>query len=291
MSQPPTGDTLAAPYPPATAAPGPREAVLSAVVAAVFAVAIGGGAGLAPGPYLLLVGAVQAALVAAWWATVRPPGRTTVVVVATVAAVAADIAVLSRGGGTVAPVLGVVAVAFVATVVAQLVRGVGRVGVTESFGSTMLLTVCCCALAAALALRERPGGPGIVAVCLGATGAGLVVAYLLDAVRPFPEVSPGTRRGGLGVAVGAVVGAVAGVGAARLVAVPDGFTPLYAGLVGGIVTLTAVLVGVGQVCAAVGREQAGESVPASPLGLALGPAWGIVAAVVGAYVVGNVVLG
>jgi hypothetical protein len=289
MSQP-TGEILAAPYPSA-AAPGRREAALSALVAAALAAAVGGGAGLAPAPYLLLVAVVQAVLVAAWSVTVRPPGRTAVVVVAAAAAVAADIAVLAEGGGTVTPVLGVVAVAFVATVVAQLVRGVDRTGVTESFGSTVLLTVCCCALAAALALRERPGGPGVVAVCLGAAGVAMVVAHLLDAVRPFPEVSPGTRRGVLGVALGAVAGSVAAMGVAALVALPDGFSALYVALVGGIVALTAVLVGVGQVCAAVGREQAGEPVPPSPFGLWLGPAWGIVAAVVGAYVVGNVVLG
>jgi hypothetical protein len=291
MSQPSPGEILALPYPPASAAPGPRQAVLAAGVAVVLTVAVGAGAGLAPGPYLLLVGAVQAVLIAAWWVTVRPPGRTAVVSVAAVAAVAADLAVLARGGGTLTPVLGVVAVAFVATVVAQLVRGVGRVGVTESFGSTMLLTACCCALAAALALRERPGGPGILAVCVGATGAALVVAHLVDAVRPVPELSPGTRRGGLGLALGAVAGSLAAVGAAHLVAVPDGFAPLYAALVGGIVALTAILVGVGQTCAAVGREQAGEAVPVSPLGPALGPVLGIVAAVVGAYVLGNVVLG
>jgi hypothetical protein len=289
MSHPP-GDVLAAPQE-SSSAPDRRAAVRTAGVAAVLALAVGGGAGLAPAPYLLLIGAVQAVLIAAWWVTVRPPGRTAVVAVAATAAVAADLAVVGWGDGTVAPVLGVVALAFVATVVAQLVRGVGRVGVTESFGSTMLLAVCCCALAAALALRERPGGPGIVAVCVGATGAALVVAHLLDAARPFPELSPGTRRGVLGVAAGAVAGSLAGVGTAAVVALPDGFTPLYVTLVGGIVALTAILVGVGQVCAVVGREQAGEPVPESSLGLALGPAWGVVAAVVGAYVVGNVVLG
>jgi hypothetical protein len=291
MSQPTRGEIVAVPHESSPAAPDRRAALLSALVAAVLAAAVGVGAGLAPAPYLLLVGAVQAVLIAAWWVTVRPPGRTAVVAVAAVAAVAADLAVIARGGGTVSPVLGVVAVAFVATVVAQLLRGVGRSGVTESFGSTMLLTVCCCALAAALALRERPGGPGIVAVCLGATGAALVVAHVLDAVRPFPELSPGTRRGGLGVTAGAVTGSVAAVGTAAVVALPDGFSPLYVALVGGIVALTAILVGVGQVCAVVGRGEEAEPVPASSLGLALGPAWGIVAAVVGAYVVGNVVLG
>jgi hypothetical protein len=291
MSQPTHGEIVAVPHESSTGAPDRRAALLSALAAAVLAAAVGVGAGLAPASYLLLVGAVQAVLIASWWVTVRPPGRTAVVAVAAVAAVAADVAVIARGGGTVSPVLGVVAVAFVATVVAQLLRGVGRSGVTESFGSTMLLTVCCCALAAALALRERPGGPGIVAVCLGATGAGLVVAHLLDAVRPFPELSPGTRRGGLGVTVGAVTGSVAAVGTAAVVALPEGFSPLYVALVGGIVALTAILVGVGQVCAVLGRDPAAEPVPASSLGLALGPAWGIVAAVVGAYVVGNVVLG
>jgi hypothetical protein len=211
-------------------------------------------------------------------------------VVAGGAAVAADAGVLLLGGGTLGPVLGVVAVAFVATVVAQLARGVGRVGVTEAFGSTMLLVVCCAALAAALALRDRPGGPDVLAVCLAAAGAGLVLAHAADAVRPVPELSPGTGRGGIGVALGAVAGAGAAVAVARVVVLPDGMSVGYTALVGVIVALTAVLVGVGQVCAAVGREQAGEQVPPSWLGTALGPVWGVVAAVVGAYVVGNVVL-
>jgi hypothetical protein len=56
-------------------------------------------------------------------------------------------------------------------------------------------------------------------------------------------------------------------------------------------SLTAILVDVGQDCAAVGRERAGEHVPSSWAAAALGPAWGTVVAAVGAYVVGNVVLG
>jgi hypothetical protein len=74
------------------------------------------------------------------------------------------------------------------------------------------------------------------------------------------------------------------------VVIPGLQSPVVAALVGGLVALTAVLVDVGQDCAAVGREQAGERVPPSWLGAALGPSWGLVAAVVGAYVVGNVVL-
>jgi hypothetical protein len=201
----------------------------------------------------------------------------------------ADLVVLRDGGGTLEPVGGVVAIAFVATVVAQLARGVGRAGVTESFGSTVLLAVCCSALAGPLALHARQGGPAIVGVCLAAAGAGLVAAHLADAVSPAPELSPGTGRGGIGVAVGGAVGAVAGGLAAR--GVTDAVSPVVAALLGGVIALTAVLVGVGQACAAVGRERAGEHVPVSWATVALGPAWGVVAAAVGAYVVGNVVLG
>jgi hypothetical protein len=275
--------------PTTTAAPGRRESVLAAATAAALTAALAGGAGLPGGPYLLLVVAVQALLVAGWWTVIRPPGRTAVVTVAGGAAVAADLAVLRAGGGTLGPVLGVVALAFVATVVAQLVRGVGRVGVTESIGSTKLLTVCCCALAGALALHQRPGGPAVTAVCLAATGAGLVLAHVADAVRPLPELSAGTGRGGIGVGAGAVAGAAVAAVVAR--AVPGGLSAGYAGPVGGLLALTAVLVGVGQACAVVGREQAGERVPVSWLGTTLGPVWGLLTGVVGAYVVGNVVLG
>jgi hypothetical protein len=257
------------------------------VVAAVLATAVGAGVLLGPGPYLLLVGATQAVLIAAWWSAVRPPGRTAAAVVAGAAAVAADLAVLRDGGGTLEPVVGVVALAFVATVVAQLTRGVGRAGVTESFGSTMLLTVCCVGLAAPLALHARPDGPPVVGICLAAAGAGLVFAHLADAVSPVPELSPGTGRGGIGVALGGAGGAfAAGVVAGS---VTDTVSPVVGSLLGGVIALTAVLLGVGQVCATVGRERAGERVPASWATIALAPAWGVVAAAVGAYVVGNVI--
>lgn len=274
---------------PATAALGRPQSAGAAVVAAVLAAAVGAGAALGPGPYLLLVGAVQALLIAAWWTAVRPPGRTAAVVVAGGAAVAGDLLVLRDGGGTLEPVVGVVAVAFVATVVAQLARGVGRAGVTESFGSTMLLTVCCAALAAPLALHARPGGPAIVGVCLAAAGVALVTAHLADAVSPVPELSPGTGRGGIGVALGGAAGAFAAGVAAGFVT--DAVSPVVASLLGGVIALTAVLLGVGQACATVGRERAGERVPASWATLALGPAWGVVAAAVAAYVAGNVILG
>jgi hypothetical protein len=276
---------------PSGAPPGRRRAGTSAALAAILASAVGAGAALDRGPYLLLVGAVQALLVVAWWTTVRPPGRTGVAAVAAGAAIAADLAVLLAGNGTLEPVLAVVAMAFVATVVAQLLRGVGRSGVTEAFGSTMLLTVCCCALAAPLALRDRPGGTGVVAVVLAAAGAGLVVAHLADAIRPVPELSPGTGRGGVGVALGGAAGAVSAGIVAGLVAVPDVRSPVVAALVGALIALTAILVDVGQDCAAVGRKRAGEHVPSSWAAAALGPAWGTVVAAIGAYVVGNVVLG
>jgi hypothetical protein len=291
MSQP-TAEGISPPPPErAVAAPGRAESALSALVAAGLTGAVAAGAGLPGGPYLLVVAAVQALLIAAWWTTVRPSGRTAAAVVATGAAVAADLAVLLAGGGTIGPVVGVVAVAFVATVVAQLARGVGRAGITESFGSTMLLTVLCCALAAATALRERPGGPDVIALCVAAAGAGLVVAHLADAVRSRPELSPGTGRGAIGIFLGGVAGGAAAVAMTRIVTVPDVLAHVYAAPVGVLVALTAVLVDVGQVCALVGRERAGEPVPVSWLGPVLGPGWGVVAAVVGAYVVGNVVLG
>jgi hypothetical protein len=270
---------------------GRGGAVSAAALAAVLAVAVGAGAALDRGPYLLLVGAVQAVLVAAWWPAVRPSGRTGVVVVAAVAAVAADLAVLVAGGGTLEPVVAVVAAAFIATVLVQLLRGVGRSGVTEAFGSTMLLTICLCALAAVLALRDRPGGADVIAVVFAAAGAGLVVAHLADAVRPVPELSPGTGRGGLGVALGGAAGAVGAGVVAGLVAVPGLRSPVAAAAVGAVVALTAVLVDVGQDCATVGRERAGEQLPDTWTLTALGPAWGTVVASVGVYVVGNVVLG
>jgi hypothetical protein len=289
MSQSITGGALPALPVPATVAPGRAQSVASALLAAVLAAAVGAGAALGPAPYLLLVAAAQAILIAAWWTAVRPPGRTAAAVVAGGAAAAADLVVLRAGGGTLEPVVGVVAIAFVATVVAQLARGVGRAGVTESFGSTMLLTVCCTALTGPLALHLRPGGPGIIAVCLAAAGAGMAAAHLADAVSPAPELSPGTGRGGIGVALGGAAGAFAAGVVAGMVT--EDLTPVVAALLGGVVALTAVLVGVGWVCAVVGRERAGERVPASWATTALGPAWGIVAAAVGAYVIGNVVLG
>jgi hypothetical protein len=240
----------------------------------------------------LAVMAVQVALVLAWYAGVRPPGRDGLATIALAAAVASDLAVHLVGHGRVTPVTGVVALAFVACIVAQLGRGVRRASVTEALGSGMSLTILACAFSAAVAVRDRSGGAAVlvfgVVAALVATG----VALVCDIVVPRPAIGADTGRGLVGIAFGAAAGAVWGGIAPAVPDVSRGVQVGGAALIG----VAAILTAVGQAYAAAGRHTEPGAHAAVPsrgpalARLALGPLLSVGVGVAGAYVLGLVVL-
>jgi len=258
-------------------------------------------AGAAAGLTVLLVGAaqigsavfagavlvVQLLLVAAWYLGVRTPGKIGVAIVGTGAALGADATLLSADDATVAPLAGVIAVAFGATVIAQLVRGVARRHVTEAFGAAMTLVVAVAALATTISLERQSGGPGLLTTCLAAAGAGIAVARLVDLVKPGPNVHYAVPRGIVGLGAGSLLGAVTAVVAAVFT---DSLSLPLAALAGLGVALAGILADLGVGYAGAGKAMVGETAETSPLRPLLGPLLGLAVAAPAGYVFGLVLL-
>lgn len=267
--------------------PEPVPTVVAAAVAVVFTGVLVGTAQVGSVVFGAAVLVVQLLLVAAWYLGVRTPGRIGVAVVAAVAAVAATGAVSFADDRTVAPLAGVVAAAFGATIVAQLVRGVGRRHVTEAFGATMTLVVAVVALASTVSLHRQTGGPALLTTCLLAAGTGLVVARLIDLVKPGPNVHYAVPRGVVGIAAGSVVGAVAAAVASLFT---DSLALPLAALAGWGVALAGILADLAVGYASAGRALVGDPVEPSPLRPLLGPLLGLAVAAPAGYVFGLVLL-
>jgi len=265
----------------------PASSALSALAALLLTPALVVAASLEPAPALAVVLGVQVLAVLTWFLVVDPPGRRGVAVVALGAAVVGDGAVLRAEEASLAPLAGVVALAFVAVIVTQLLRGAGRSRVTEAFGSTMALVVVITGLSVPLVLGRVDDGAGVLAVCVLAGGAAVVAAHLVDLVVARPALAPGVTRGVPGIVLGAAAGTGVAVTTALVTGSPD---PLPAAGVGWAVALAAVLADVGTAYAAAGRVQAGEDLRPSPLRAVLGPLVALAVAAPAAYVLGLLVL-
>ncbi len=255
--------------------------------AAVLTGLLLGAAQIASAVFAGVVLVVQVLLVVAWYRGVRTPGRIGVAVVAGGAAVAADVVLLYADDATVGPLAGVIAVAFGAAIVTQLVRGVARRHVTEAFGSTMTLVVAVASLATMISLDRQSGGPGLLGTCLAAAGAGMVVARLVDLVKPGPNVHYAVPRGVVGIAAGSLAGAVAAVVGAVF---SDSLSLPLAALAGWGVALAGILADLGVGYASAGKALVGEEPEASPLRPLLGPLLGLAVAAPAGYVFGLVLL-
>lgn len=230
---------------------------------------------------------VQLLLVAAWYLGVRSPGRVGVTVIAAAAAVAATGVAALADDATVAPLAAVVAAAFGATIVAQLVRGAARRQVTEAFGATTTLVVAVVALASTISLHRQAGGPGLLTTCLVAAGAGMIVARVTDLVAPGPNVHYAVPRGVIGIAAGSIAGLIAAVVAGI---VTDSLWIPLAAMAGWGVALAGILADIAVGFASAGRAMVGEPAQTSPLRPVLGPLLGLAVAAPAGYVFGLVLL-
>jgi hypothetical protein len=261
--------------------------VVAASAAAVLTGLLAGGAALASTHFAGVVTIVQLLLVVVWYLGVRTPGRVGVAAVAGCAALAASGFAAFAEDATVAPLAGVVAVAFGATTVAQLVRGAGRRQVTEAYGATMTLVVAVVALASTISLHRQSGGPGLLVTCLAAAGLGLVVARLTDLAVPGPNVHYAVPRGLIGIGVGSVVGALTALVVALL---NDSVSAPLALIAGWGVALAGILADLGVGYASAGRALVGETAEPSPLRPLLGPLLALAVAAPAGYVFGLVLL-
>jgi hypothetical protein len=133
----------------------------------------------------------------------------------------------------------VTAAGFVIAAIGQLLRPVGRIRVTESLGSSLVVTLGVVAYATLIVLTRFPRGMQSVEVCLLAAGTAVVVARLTDVVLPIPRLAPQVPRGGLGV----VLGAMAGTGVAGLAGFYlAGLTTTSAAIAGLVTAVVAVMV-------------------------------------------------
>src|SRR5215218_3023231 len=265
--------------------PHPVATSIAAAAAAALTGLLVVGAQMGGPAFAGIVLVVQLLLIAAWYLGVRTPGRIGVAVVSGGAAVAADGAAAYADDATVGPLAGVVAVAFGATIVAQLLRGAARRHVTEAFGATMTLVVAVTSLASTISLDRQSGGPELLTTCLLAAGAGLVVARLLDLVVPGPNVHYAVPRGLVGIGVGSVVGALAAVVSALFT---DSLSVPLAAVAGWGVALAGILADLGVGYASAGRAMVGDAPAASPLRPLLGPLLGLAVAAPAGYVFGLV---
>jgi hypothetical protein len=268
--------------------------------AALLTVALAGGAYLSTASYLTVILAVQLLLVLTWFVGVSTSGRTEIAVVAIGAAAVADVVVLVRTGGfsgiadtdgTLTPLVGVIALGLLATVGAQLTRGIRRERVTEAFGSAMTLNLTVVFLAAALVLHTRTGGPAVMMASVGAAGSGLLVSAFCDVALPAPELAEGTGKSAFGILAAGAAGAVAAAISGSWTGLTSTSSPWTVGVAGAVVALTAVLVASGQSYAVAGQEQEGEVLARSTLRPILGTLLGLVVGIVGAYLLGSLIFG
>jgi hypothetical protein len=226
------------------------------------------GAMIPYGAYAVVIFVVQVLYAVTWTIASRPPAPRIVAGVGLAAAAAADLAAVSVDPASLAPLAYVTAAAFVAGVIGQLIRPVGRERVTESLGSTLAVVVGVVALSTLVVLSRHPRGNQSIVACLVAAGVAVMVARLTDTVVPHPRFTPQVPRGGAGVLLGLLVGTGAAAVAGWLAAGLPAGAAAAAGLVTAVI---AVVVDLSVSYAEAGRQLAGDRPTPGPVGLLQGP--------------------
>lgn len=181
-----------------------------AVIAAVVGLLLFSGAEKGVVALMIVVGVLQAALIAAWIVATRVPGRFGAAAVGVLAAAGADVAVTVATRSQLGGLLVVFGLAVPALFAHQLGRGGARSAVVDSLAKTAVLVVAPPALVALVQLRHEPSG-GQVAAAVGAAAAlALVVARLTDLALPIALFDVDVPRGFYGVILGGLAGGAVG---------------------------------------------------------------------------------
>ena len=203
---------------------------LALLTAGLLAAAASGG----QVPLVAAVVALQGVLVLAVLALLDAPAAGGAAVVACGAGLAAD-ALVVLDEGQVDRLAGVVGLAFVVSLLSQLVRA-RRSRVTESLADTLLAVVLAVSAACLAALLHADGGEQVLLGALGAAAAAQLVGRLGDRVLPRPALAPGATRGWAGLLLGLACGAGATVGVVEVVT--GELSPAAAALLGLAVAAT-----------------------------------------------------
>jgi hypothetical protein len=205
--------------------------------AALLTVGLVVGAQTTHGSYAVVIFLVQVLFVTVWVVASRPPAPRVVAVVGLLVAAGTDVAAVWTRPASLAPLAYVTAAGFIVGVIGQLTRPAGRVRVTESLGSSLIVTLGVVAFATLIVLGRRSPGTQALVACLVAAGAAVMIARLADVVAAWPRIAPQVPRGGLGVVLGAMAGtAAAGVIGHFLAGIPNLQTAI-AGLATAIVAV------------------------------------------------------
>jgi len=189
--------------------------------------------------YAVVIFGVQLLFVATWTVASRPPAPRVVFGVGVAVGIAADVAAVIVRPASLAPLGYVTAAGFIVGVIGQLSRPAGRIRVTESLGSSLIVSLGAVSFATLIVLSKQPAGTQSIVACLAAAGVAVAFARLADIVAPIPRMSPQVPRGGFGV----VLGAMAGTAAAGAVGgFLDGIAPQKAAIAGLVTAIVAVMV-------------------------------------------------
>ncbi|HTJ37142.1 MAG TPA: hypothetical protein VL738_28270, partial [Dactylosporangium sp.] len=207
--------------------------------AALVAIALIVGAQTSHESYAVIVFGVQALFVGVWTIASRPPAPGVVGAVGIAVAIGTDVASVLTRPASLAPLAYVTAAGFIIGVVGQLTRPAGRQRVTESLGSSLVVTLGVVSFASLVVLGRNAHGTQAIVACLAAAGLALFIARFADAIAPLPRIAPQIPRGGAGVVLGAMVGTAAAGAIGNYL---DGLSPLPSALAGLATAIVAVMV-------------------------------------------------
>jgi hypothetical protein len=223
---------------------------------ALLAIGLLVGAQVTHGTYAFVVFGVQLLFVVVWTVASQPPAPRIVAGVGLAVAVGADAAAVLVRPASLAPLGYLTAAGFVIAVLGQLIRPAGRLRVTESLGSSLVIVIGVVSYASLIVLSREPLGTQVSEVCVLAAGVALIGAHVLDIVLPVPRVAPAVPRGGVGVVLGAMLGTAAAGVAGYYVEGLSTLSTALAGLAAGVI---ALMVDLSASYAEVGRELAGAA--------------------------------
>ena len=208
--------------------------------------------------FALVVLGVQILFVVVWTVAAQPPAPRVVGFVGLVVAGGADLAAVRVQPASLAPMAYITAGGFVVAVIGQLLRPAGRVRVTESLGSSLMVVLGVVAYATLIVLSRRALGTQVISACVVGAGEALFVAHLTDVVAPMLRVAPAVPRGGAGVIAGAMVGTAAAGLAGYLL---EGLSTLPTAIAGLAAAVIALMVDLSVNYAEAGRRLAGMPPP------------------------------
>jgi hypothetical protein len=222
------------------APPAPVRRVLSLGIAGfttLLTVGLVVGARTTHGSYAVVVFFVQLLFVAVWVVASRPPGPRVVAAIGVLVALGCDIAAVWTRPAALAPLAYVTAAGFIVGVIGQLTRPAGRIRVTESLGSSLVVTLGVVSFATLVVLGRHPAGTESLIACLVAAGIAVIVARLCDVVAAVPRIAPQVPRGGVGVVLGTMAGTAAAGAIGQILAGIPNLQTAIAGLATAVVAV------------------------------------------------------